>query len=72
MKHFNKLTAVENQVIRLAEMKKLLAVIVNGMESSSEEEVASAIHYIEGSISDISDNLSEEFQQLFDAIASEE
>ena len=69
MKYFNELTQVENQVIRLAEMKKLLAVLVNGMESSNSDEVESAIHYIEGSIVDISEQLSENFQRLFEAIA---
>lgn len=69
MKYFDELTQVENQVIRLAEMKKLLTVLVNGMESSNSDEVESAIHYIEGSIADISEQLSENFQQLFEAIA---
>ena len=69
MKHFVELTNVENQVIRLAEMRHLLAVIVNGADSSSKEEVDSAIAYIEGSIDDISAKLSEEFQVLWDTIA---
>ena len=69
MKHFAQLTNVENQVIRLAEMRHLLAVIVNGADSSSKEEVDSAIAYIEGSIDDISAKLSEEFQVLWDTIA---
>ena len=72
MKHFNALTEVENEVIRLAEMRKLLAVIVNGTDGSSREEIESAIHYIEGSVADISERLSDKFQQLFDAIAAEE
>ena len=53
MKHFAQLTNVENQVIRLAEMRHLLAVIVNGADSSSKEEVDSAIAYIQGSVDDI-------------------
>jgi acetolactate synthase small subunit len=72
MKHFNALTEVENEVIRLAEMRKLLAVIVNGTDGSSREEIESAIHYIEGSVADISERLSDKFQQLFDAVAAEE
>ena len=72
MKHFVELTNVENQVIRLAEMRKLLAVIVNGLDGSSKEEVDSAISYIEGSIDDISAKLSEEFQTLWDAIAEDQ
>mgnify|MGYP003332721414 CR=1 FL=1 len=72
MKHFVELTNVETQVIRLAEMRNLLAVIVNGLDGSSKEEVDSAISYIEGSIDDISEKLSEEFQTLWDAIAEDQ
>jgi 5-methylthioribose kinase len=71
MKHFVELTNVENQVIRLAEMRNLLAVIVNGAYSSSKEEVDSAIAYIQGSVDDISEKLSEHFQHLWDTIANE-
>lgn len=69
MKHFNALTAVENQIIRLSEMRNLLAVITNGMEGSTREQIESAVHYIEGSIDDISNQLSDQFQILFDQIA---
>ena len=72
MKHFVGLTNVENQVIRLAEMRNLLAVIVNGLDGSNKEEVDSAINYIQGSIDDISEKLSEEFQALWDAIAEDQ
>ena len=72
MKYFNALTEVENEVIRLAEMRKLLAVITNGTDGSTREEIESALHYIEGSISDISERLSIRFQLLFDLIAREE
>lgn len=71
MKHFHILTEVENEVIRLSEMRNLLAVIVNGLEGSNPEEIISSFHYIEGSIQDISANLSDKFQQLFEAIARE-
>ena len=71
MKHFKALTEVENQVIRLAEMRNLLAVIVNGIECSTADEVESTVHYIEGSISDISEQLSEKFQRLFEVIAQD-
>ena len=72
MKHFAQLTNVENQVIRLAEMRNLLAVIVNGLDGSDKEEVDSAINYIQGSIDDISEKLSEEFQTLWDTIAQDQ
>ena len=72
MKHFAQLTNVENQIIRLAEMRNLLAVIVNGADGSDKEEVDSAINYIQGSIDDISEKLSEEFQTLWDTIAQDQ
>lgn len=71
MKYFEELNEVEIEVNRLAEMRKLLAVIVNGADSSKHEEILSAISYIEGSIDDISKRLSYRFQILFNSIASE-
>jgi acetolactate synthase small subunit len=72
VKYFDELTNVENQVIRLVEMRRLLAVIVNGLDGSSEEEVNSAINHIRGSIDDISEKLSDNFQLLFDTIATDD
>jgi hypothetical protein len=71
MKHFYELTEVENQVIRLSEMRNLLRVITNGMETSTREEVESAVNYIEGSVCDISEKLSEKFQILFESVAKQ-
>ena len=71
MKYFEALNEVDTQVVRLAEMRNLLAVIINGLDSSSHEEIVSAFHYIEGSIDDISEQLSEKFQQLHDAVAAD-
>lgn len=72
MKYFDALTQVENQVIRLSEMRNMLAVLTNGIDGSSEEEVTSAFHYVEGTIADISEQLSESFQHLFDVIAEKQ
>ena len=71
MKYFEALNEVDTQVVRLAEMRNLLAVIINGLDSSSQEEIVSAFHYIEGSIDDISNQLSEKFQQLHEAVAAD-
>ena len=68
MKHFNALTEVENEVIRLGELRNLFAVITNGLDSSSIDEIKSTVYYIEGSLSDISAQLSDKFQNLFDSI----
>ena len=71
MKYFTALDQVDTQVVRLAEMRNLLAVIINGVDSSSHEEAVSALHYIEGSVRDISEQLSEKFQQLHEAVAAD-
>ena len=52
-------------------MHKLFRVICNGSDTSSLEELRSAIHYIEGSLSDITESLQTNFQRLFDKIAEE-
>jgi hypothetical protein len=72
MKHFNALTEVENQIIRLASMRDTYNVIINGAEQSSKEELISAMEYIQGSIEDIADMALEKFQILFDSIAHDE
>lgn len=71
MKHFQLMNDIEHQVIRLAEMRKTLTVIVNGIEGSDPDEVAAAVGYIEGSIADISEQLSDKFYELYKAIANE-
>ena len=71
MKHFNQLNAVDTQVCRLGEMHKLFRVICNGADTSSLEELRSAIHYIEGSLDDIAESLQKDFQTLFEIIARE-
>jgi len=72
VKYFAELTNVENQVLRLVEMRRLLAVIVNGLDGSSKEEVDSAVNYIQGSIDNISEKLSDQFQLLWDTIATDD
>jgi hypothetical protein len=72
MKHFNALTEVENQIIRLASMRDTYNVIINGAEQSTKEELISAMEYIQGSIEDIADMALEKFQILFDSIAHDE
>lgn len=71
MKHFNALTELENEVLRLDEMRKLMAVLVNGLDSSRPDEIESSFHYIEGSIADISKNMLDKFQNLFGEIAND-
>jgi hypothetical protein len=71
MKYFDQLTSVENEIIRLGELKNLYEVISNGADSSNNEQLISAIGYIEGSLSDIYQNLMNNYQTLFDTVASD-
>lgn len=71
MKYFDELNGVDTQVQRLNEMRRVFAVIVNGLDSSTEDDIKSAMYYIEGSLDDISKQLQYSFQELFDTIASD-
>ena len=71
MKHFNQLNELDTQICRLGEMHKLFRVICNGADTSSQEELCSAMHYIEGSLDDIAESLQTNFQTLFETIARE-
>ena len=72
MKYFKKLDALDTQTVRLSELVKLFAVITNGADSSTHEELVSSIHYVEGSLIDISEKIQQHFQELFNAIAQEQ
>jgi hypothetical protein len=72
MKHFNELDNVETQIIRLGEMTSLLAVIANGVDASSADQLRSVIHYIEGSIDDIHTQLAIAHQSLFNSVKDDQ
>lgn len=69
MQYFDELTDVEQEIIRLGELKKLVTVLVNGAETSDEDDVRASLNYIQGSLDDIHDNLSVRFEELFNLIA---
>ena len=70
MKYFYELTEVENEIIRLNELRNLFVVVANGMDSSEKEQIESSIHHIEGSLEDICTTLADKFQQLWDTIST--
>ena len=71
MKYFNQLDLVETEIIRLGELTKLYNVISNGANSSNREQIISSLGYIEGSLTDIHNSLTEKYQALFDTIADD-
>ena len=72
MKYFDELDNVETQVVRLSEMTKMYTVLVNGMlNGSSGDEIQAAFSYVEGSLQDISKELSEAFNELWETVAKD-
>ena len=68
MKYWTELNRLETQIIRLETMRSLFSVLANGAEESSEEDVRNALWYIEGSLSDIHQNLRNEFDELWEVV----
>lgn len=69
MKNFNLMDDVETEIIRLGELKNLYMVVANGVEDSNKEQLISALHYIEGSLTDIHERLAVKYQTLFDTMS---
>jgi hypothetical protein len=66
------LNNLETQIIRLEEMRSLFSVLANGAEESDAEDIRSALWYIEGSLTDIHDNLRSEFNELWDHVSDDD
>lgn len=72
MKHWNALNSVETEIIRISEFKNLMNLIANGTDGSTHEQLTSGIFTLLGMIEDIDEKLSENFQQLWDEIRTED
>lgn len=69
MKHWNTLTSVETQIIRLGEFKNLFELVLNGVEGGSTiEQLHSGLYTMSGMLEEVEKNLSNEFQNLWDEI----
>lgn len=71
MKYWNALNALETQIIRLDSMNSLLNVLAEGVETSGSNDIRNAVWYIQGSIQDINEQISEKFTNLFNAVRDE-
>ena len=73
MKHWNELTELESEIIRVGEFKNLFKLLVAGTENYVDIKVLqSAIYTMETMIDDIDSTLYEKFQTVFDAVRDEE
>jgi len=68
MKYFNNLTAVESEIIRLGYLRSLLTVLSNAYETSNQEDIENCIWQAKELADSINENLSEEFQNLWDTV----
>ena len=73
MKHWNELTELETEIIKVSEFKNLFKLLVAGTENYVDIKVLqSAIYTMETMIDDIDSTLYEKFQTIFDAVRDEE
>ena len=73
MKHWNELTELETEIIRVSEFKNLFKLLVAGTENYVDIKVLqSAIYTMETMIDDIDSTLYEKFQTVWDSVKYEE
>ena len=68
MKYWTELNRLETQIISLETMRSLFSVLASGAEESSEEDIRNALWYVEGSLTDIHQNLRSEFNDLWEVV----
>ena len=72
MKHWNELTELETEIIRVSEFKNLYKLLVAGVENEVDIKVLqSAIYTLEGIIDDIDSTLYEKFETVFNVVRDE-
>ena len=72
MKYWTELNRLETQIIRLETMRSLFSVLASGAEESSAEDVQNALWHIEGSLSDIHNELRNDFESLWQAVLEDD
>jgi hypothetical protein len=71
MKYFSELSRIEDSIIRLETMRSLFSVMASGAEESSPDDIRNALWYIEGSLSDIHNEMRNEFDALWETVREE-
>jgi len=73
MKHWNELTELETEIIKVSEFKNLFKLLVAGTENYVDIKVLqSAIYTMETMIDDIDSTLYENFQTVWDCVRDED
>jgi predicted transcriptional regulator len=71
MKYWSELNSLETQIIRLDMVRSLFSVLASGTDESSVEDIRNSLWYIEGSLSDIHNELRNEFDELWETVREE-
>jgi len=71
MKYWTEMSRLETQIIRFKELQSLFSVMASGAEESSAEDVRNALWYVEGSLSDIHNELRSDFDALWETVREE-
>jgi hypothetical protein len=66
MKYFDRLRSVEDQIVRLDSVESILRVLGNA--EATREDMLNIIWYLDGAVTDINKNLSDNFYELFNEI----
>jgi hypothetical protein len=69
MKHWNKLSSIEEQIIRLDSVESILRVL--GNSDAEKSDMLNVLWYLDGAVEDINKNLSEKFYELWDEVRNE-
>jgi hypothetical protein len=68
MKYWSELNSLETQIIRLDMVRSLFSVLASGTDESSVEDIRNSLWYIEGSLSDIHNEMRNEFDELWEVV----
>jgi hypothetical protein len=71
MKYWSELNSLETQIIRLDMVRSLFSVLASGTDESSVEDIRNSLWYIEGSLSDIHNEMRNEFDALWETVREE-
>ena len=71
MKYWTELNRIEDSIIRLETMRSLFSVMASGAEESSPDDIRNALWYVEGSLSDIHNELRSDFDALWETVREE-
>jgi len=72
MKYWSELNNLETQIVRLDMVRSLFSVLASGTDESSVEDIRNSLWYIEGSLTDIHNELRNEFDELWEVVSSGE